>query len=67
MPRSDPLEQVITPEEAADMLGVSRRRVRALLASGGLRGRQAGSYWLVARRSVEERLAQDPQPGRPRG
>lgn len=42
----------ICSDEAAEMLGVSSRRVRQLLAAGLLEGRLAGRTWLVSRPSV---------------
>lgn len=42
----------ITTKEAADMLGVSERRVGQLLAAGALDGRKAGRVWLLPRLAV---------------
>lgn len=46
----------ITTTEAADLLGVSDRRVRQLLDSEKLAGRRAGATRLVDEASVNERL-----------
>jgi excisionase family DNA binding protein len=45
--------EVITTREAADMLRISERRVRQLLAEGRLTGTHAGRVWLVDRASVK--------------
>lgn len=45
----------ITVSEAAERLGVTAQRVRALLAEGQLAGRRAGGGWLVQASSVAER------------
>lgn len=42
----------ITTREAADMLRISDRRVRQLLADGRLAGEQTGREWRVSRASV---------------
>jgi excisionase family DNA binding protein len=44
--------EVISTREAADMLRVTERRVRQLLAEGRLAGEQRGRVWLVERASV---------------
>jgi hypothetical protein len=38
---------------AAELLGLSRRRIQDLLLQGDLVGRRCGRVWLVSRRSVE--------------
>ena len=43
----------VTTKEAAEMLGVSERRVGQMLAAGALTGRKVGRSWLVDRGSVE--------------
>lgn len=57
---------LITSEEAGEMLGVSRFRVNAMVASGVLAGRRSEGRTLVDRHSVERRLAQVDTVG-PRG
>jgi len=51
--------------EAAQILGVSARRVRALLKSGHLPGRQVGGRWLLPSRVVEQRREFPHDGGRP--
>ncbi len=51
--------------EAAEQLGVSARRVRALLEHGRLEGRQVGGRWLLPSDQVESRRAAAPAAGRP--
>lgn len=47
------LDQVITAQEAADMLGVSRRYIVKICGQGKLTARNAGSTWLILKSSVE--------------
>jgi len=51
--------------EAAQRLQVSPRRVRALLESGRLPGRQVAGRWLLPARAVEHRQRAAPASGRP--
>ncbi len=55
----------LTVEEAAQQLGVSPRRVRALLKDGGLTGRQHAGRWIVPSDQVERRQSAPPSSGRP--
>jgi excisionase family DNA binding protein len=58
-------ESPLTVSDAAEILGVDERAVRFLVSSGQLRGIKRGSSWWLDRRSVEQRLRQDPGRGRP--
>lgn len=51
--------------EAAEKLGITDVRVRALLKSGQLEGVKIGRAWAVSERSVAERLRDGAHPGRP--
>ncbi len=53
-PSSSSLTDEMTTKEAAEVLGISDRGVRAALDAGRLRGRRLGRCWLVARWSVDE-------------
>lgn len=55
----------MTSAEAARALGVSTARVAQMCSSGQLASWKVGSTRMVAKESVEERLAMAPQPGRP--
>lgn len=55
----------MTAADAARRLGVSTARVAQMCASGKLASWKDGSKRMVARRSVEARLAEAPRPGRP--
>ncbi len=57
-----------TAGEAAAMLGVSKRRVYALIGAGALPAEKAGGIWLVDDAGLERRLASgvDRRGGRPR-
>jgi excisionase family DNA binding protein len=51
--------------DAAQVLGISARRVRALLESGHLPGRQVGGRWLLPSRAVAMRREMPYEGGRP--
>ncbi len=42
-----PLPQLISPEEAAEYLGISAYTLRERLKSGEIPGRKHGSRWLI--------------------
>jgi excisionase family DNA binding protein len=42
-----PLPQLISPDEAADYLGISAYTVRGRLKSGDIPGRKHGARWLI--------------------
>ena len=48
--------QVLTPEQAAQVLGVSPQDVLAELESGALKGRKIGSAWRISQESLNEFL-----------
>lgn len=62
--REDPYLSV---KEAADLLGVTQRRVLQFRAEGRLRGaKRFGKSWAIAKSEVE-RFADEPRnPGRPK-
>ena len=63
-PASDPLADVITAQEAATRLGISKQHVALLCRAGKLQGKLWGGRWLILRASA---LAFVPgKPGRPR-
>src|SRR4029077_13169365 len=51
--------------EVAHTLGVSDRRVRAMVRDGVLVGRRSGGRWLIRKDAVEQRLSRQGRPGRP--
>jgi len=55
----------LSPAEAADRLGVSPRRVYALIDEGRLRGERVGGRILIHRDEVEARAGGAPANGRP--
>ena len=57
-----------TVDEAARMLGVTQRRVRALIESGHLAAEKVGGIWLVDEASLKRRLSEgvDKRGGRPK-
>jgi len=56
---------LISVQETASVLGVSRRRVRQMLAQGSLDGRRIGRVWAIESDAVEHAKEQRPRPGRP--
>ena len=57
---------MLTTKEAAERLGVSVRRVNALIESGALAATRFGRAWMVEDRSVDERIDAKPTGGRPK-
>lgn len=59
------MEDLITTEEAAKLLGVTARRVAALITAGRLPARTIGNsrLYLIARADLA--LVKDRKPGRP--
>ena len=58
---------MLTTKQAADRLGVSERRVQALVKSGVLEARKLSGVWAISEVSVEHRLANvNKAGGRPR-
>jgi excisionase family DNA binding protein len=61
------MDNFVLTSEAAEVLGVSRRRVQALITSGQLPAQKVGRDWLIARADLET-FAQQPRPvGYPKG
>jgi excisionase family DNA binding protein len=58
-------DDVLTTREVAAELGVSIRRVEALIHAGRLKARQAGRYWLVHRADLAA-VRERKRTGRPR-
>ena len=54
-----------TTSKAAEILGISERRVRALARSGTLVAEKSGRDWLIDDKSVEERKSHPVPAGRP--
>lgn len=51
--------------EAAESLGVSSRRVRALISDGRLRAHRVGALWMIGRSDLNQ--VRERKPGRPKG
>ncbi len=56
--------KLLTTRDAADRLGVSDRRVRALIQAGRVPARRVGRDWLI--RPEDLRRVARRKPGRPR-
>jgi excisionase family DNA binding protein len=55
------MEKLITPEDAADRLAVSKNTILDWLRSGQLKGVKAGRLWRLRERDLEEFL-KEPEP-----
>lgn len=55
------MEQLLTPEAAAEKLAVSVKTVKNLLRSGKLRGVKVGNLWRVQEKALEEYLEEPSQ------
>ena len=55
-----------TTKEAAQRLGISMRRVNALVASGDLEAQRFGRSWMLDERAVHERAERGRTAGRPK-
>jgi excisionase family DNA binding protein len=57
---------LLTTKEAAEALGISARRVIALIEAGDLRAQRFGRAWMIDEASVQERLKVPRLTGRPK-
>lgn len=57
---------MLTTSEAAEILGVTPRRVVALVGSGALVAERFGRQWMVDERSVRDRASTPELSGRPK-
>ena len=57
---------MLTTKEAAQVLGISPRRVNALIEAGTLKAQRFGRAWMVDEAAVNERLQNKPGSGRPK-
>lgn len=58
-------EDLVTVTDAAEMLGISRTRVRALLEAGQLSGFKRETIWFLSSREIWQRASVQPLKGRP--
>lgn len=56
----------MTVTEAAEKLGVSPQRVRAMIASGLLAAKKNGRDWVITAQALAKVQRMDRKPGRPR-
>jgi excisionase family DNA binding protein len=57
------LEDLLTAEQAAEYVGVSRQRIYALTKAGKLEGKRVGSTWLYTRAELDRWKAAPKHPG----
>ena len=57
---------MLTTSEAAEILGITPRRIVALIESGDLVAERFGRQWMVDERSVEDRASSPKLAGRPK-
>ena len=56
---------VVGTKEAAKRLGVSVRRVQAMIAQGIIAARKLGRDWVIEQSDLQRVIAKDRKPGRP--
>ena len=57
-PAAPPIPDLLSPADAAKVLGVSEADVMTILDSGELKGKKIGAAWRIRRASLDEYLAQ---------
>ena len=62
---SDNLSEYVTTQEAAELLGVTQRRVRALIEAGRLPGTKLGNTRVLLIKRSDLALVADRKPERP--
>ena len=62
MTKDDAHDDILTPEEAAQYLKVSKSTIYRLAQKGILPGRKVGGSWRFSRRRLYEWMVQDDQP-----
>jgi excisionase family DNA binding protein len=55
---ASPLDDVISAQEASELLGLSKRQVTRLAESGQIEGKLLGKQWAISKSSVLELKAQ---------
>jgi excisionase family DNA binding protein len=58
--------RLLTTKEAAERMGVSTRRVQAMIKAGRLSASKMGRDWVIYEAEVERVEQQQRKPGRPR-
>ena len=53
-----PLDDIISAQEASEILGLSKRQVTRLAESGQIEGKLLGKQWAISKSSVLELKAQ---------
>lgn len=56
---------LISVSESAELLGISRARVHAMIANGTIRAEKIGHNWLIDRNEIARRKRQSQRRGRP--
>jgi excisionase family DNA binding protein len=59
------MRNLVTTREAAERLGISRRRVQELLQAGALRGEKLSRDWVIEAEEVEAFAKKERPRGRP--
>ncbi len=62
-----PMKGFITTKEAADILGLSGGRIRAMIASGQIQGAEKFSGHIIPVKEIERLKQLKRKPGRPKG
>ena len=56
--RTGPLDDIISAQDASDILGLSKRQVIRLAESGQIEGKLLGKQWAISKSSVLDLKAQ---------
>lgn len=56
---------MVSVKQAAETLGVSGSRVRAMLKAGQLEGEKIGNAWAISETSIAQRILEGSRPGKP--
>lgn len=59
------MAKLLTTQEVADLLFISRPRVQALIKAGRLPAKKFGRDWLIKRTDLELDIIAQRKPGRP--
>ena len=53
--------ELVTANEAAEILGVTRMRINQLIKANKLEAMRMGNMWLISKDSIQKRLANPPK------
>ena len=62
---NNPIEELISLNEASKITGLSSVHLRHLVSSGKIWGRKIGRNWITSKDAIIDYLKQEKRPGRP--